>query len=146
MPRDLSIRYFLLRGKGCVALAPAVSCLGPFLQSLSLALARNPRNRFDAAAATALAAALPALTGLTSLTCHRTSYHVGSLHGIGVIKPALVGVRRLQPLDLRYNLMRAGGTAALAQVLPALIKSLTHPGTLVKLDLQGNDLGPQASQ
>ena len=78
-------------------------------------------------------------------------------------------MRRLQLLDLRYNLMRAEGTTALAQVLPALVKSLTHltlghchidastaasalaPALaqatgLVKLDLQGNDLGPQASQ
>ena len=85
------------------------------------------------------------------------------------VSPALMGMRRLQVLNLSCNGMCAEGTAAFAKVLPACAGSLKHlnlslcridaeaaantlaPGLaqaigLVELRLEDNVFGPQGAQ
>ena len=85
------------------------------------------------------------------------------------IPPALMGMRRLQVLDLRGNAMSVEDTAAVAAALPALAGSLkylhlsycridveaaanalapalTQATGLVKLFLGSNEFGPQGAQ
>lgn len=70
----------------------------------------------------ALAAALQMLTGLTRLK----AVECNSLVAMVPFAPALIGMLRLQVLDLHDPSMSAEGTAALAAVLPSLAGSLTH--------------------
>ena len=148
--------------KGWMALAPGLSSLGPSLQSLSLGVYNQ---RKSVAASTALAAALQPLTGLTRLEA--TSLFPSAT--VVAISPALMGMRRLQVLNLYGNNLSAEGTAAIAEVLPALSVSLTHltlshcnidaeaaasalaPALaqaigLVELHLRYNPFGPQGGQ
>ena len=71
----------------------------------------------QATPAATLAAALQPLTGLTCLCLDQM---INSATGMVVIAPALMGMRRLQVLQLRINLLSAQGTAAFAAAVPAL--------------------------
>ena len=158
--QGLSLEQTWLGDEGWVALAPALSCLGPSLQSLQL----GPGS-LDDAGSVALAAALHALTGLTHLKV--TSYLQST--AIATISPALMGMRRLQALEVSGTPMRPQGTAAFAAALPAIAGSLKHLNLtscridveaaatalapalaqatgLVELRLANNDLGAQGVQ
>ena len=76
-----------------------------------------------ATTAAALAAALQPLTGLTSLKVSKT---LAVPDSVVAFSPALMGMRRLQVLDLASNPFSAQGTAAFAQALLALAGSLKH--------------------
>ena len=114
--QGLSLEQTWLGGQGWVALAPALSCLGQSLQSLQL----GPGS-LDDAGSVALAAALHALTGLTHLKV--TSYLQSTAKS--TISPALMGMRRLQALEVTGTRMRPQGTAAFAA---ALRRAAAMPG------------------
>ena len=102
---------------GWVVLAPALSCLAASLRSLELG-----HDRVDDAGLAALA---PALQKLTGLTCLKAKGFI-NLAAMVTISPALMGMRRLQVLDLHRTAMGVDGIAAFAAVLPALAGSLVH--------------------
>ena len=104
--------------EGWAALGPALSRLAPTLQSLRL----HSYSSRSGTAGTAVAAAdaLQALTGLTLLQAPRIFASVD----MEAVTPALMGMVRLQYLNLAQTPMGVEGTAAFAKVLPAFASSL----------------------